>query len=279
MVAIERPAQAAQESARPGPPPPDAREVAERVWALLQLGQLSDAEAQCHAAEDDTPVGTPPERAVLLYRCGRVAEARRDVATRTRRLREAAALQPSPRVERALRPATATPPLALETLEAVRRRLGELGAHSPADFTLVDGPLAVGAHRVATFEACAEPSEVCQGALVTFGPDHHPIDALLVGYGVVPGSLSPLAFPGANARLVAMRGDLPAQLHEALFVAVRVDAGRITPVAFVHATEERPDRAARVRLEGDALMIDERPAPWDARLRMFQGAPVAASPH
>lgn len=276
-VPIDRPAAPARDRAEQAPDVADAHEVAERVWALLQLGQLADAETQCAGAEALAPAGTARQRAVLLYRCGRVAEARRDAPARTRRLRAATALSPSPRVDRALSDSD-RPPLAEHAMAAVRARLAEQGARNPEAFRLVDGPITLGPHRAASFEACAAPSEVCQGALVTFGVDDRPLDALLVAYGIVPGSLEPLTVPGASARIVVLRGDLPAQLQEALYLAARLDAGRITPVAFVHSTQTRPDRAARVRLDGDALVIDERPAPWDARLRLFAGAPVAASP-
>lgn len=277
VVPIERAAEAAPRTARDAGPPADAREVAERVWALLQLAQLDDAEGQCAAAEARPPTGTVRQRALLEYRCGRVAEARRDDATRERRLAAAFALFASPRIARAMGPDPARVPLPEATLAAVHARLQALGAAHGDLFELVDGPVAVGPHRVASLEHCARPSEVCQGALVLLGADGRPLDVLVVPYGAAPGTLEALAIPGARASLVAMRGDLPAELRVGLYVAARLDAGRITPVALVHATRARPDRAEKVRLQGDALVIDETPAPWDARLRLFRGAPVAAT--
>jgi len=276
VVPIER---AAEASPAPAPAPADAREVAERVWALLQLGELVRAEAQCAQAEaGPAPTGSVRQRALLQYRCGRVAEARSDAAARTRRMDAAFALYASPRIARAIGPEPDRAPWDDAAVQAVRERLSALGARDTNRFVPVDGPVAVGAYKVASFERCARPSEVCQGAFVTLGPDGRPVDALLFPYGAAPGSLEVLTIPGARASLVAMRGDLPAQLRIGLFLAVRLDAGRITPVALVHGTAAQPDRAALVRLAGDALVIDETACPWDARLRLFRGAPVAATP-
>lgn len=278
VVPIERNAEAAPVD-RAAAPPADAREVAERVWALLQLQQHDRAEEQCAVAESGpTPTGTVRQRALLHYRCGRVAEGRRDAAGRQRRMDAAFALYGSPRIARAIGPEPDRVPWPAETVAAVRERLAAQGAQEAALFVPIDGPVAVGAHRAATFERCAQPSEVCQGALVTLGPDGRPVDALLFAYGAAPGSLEVLAIPGTRGSVVSLRGDLPAQLRVGLYLAARVDAGRITPVALVHGTPAQPDRAALVRPVGDALVIDETACPWDARLRLFRGAPVAATP-
>ncbi|MBI2897150.1 MAG: tetratricopeptide repeat protein [Deltaproteobacteria bacterium] len=269
----------------PAPPAPngpmsagEAHDAAERVRALLVLGDARSANEHCKMSLVREG-GEPRDRALLLFRCARCARALGEEARARELFERSIALEPraGPIVARAVGSAAGPPPLANGSLASVRAKLGAMGVTEAARFELVDGPVAVPPFRAVTLERCVEPSDVCEAALVTLSADGSPIDGIRVPFGAFPGSLAAMRLSDPRARVVTWKADVRAELRIGLFLALRVDAGRLTPVALVYSSPQNPGRAEKVRGAPDALVIDEREAPWDVRLRGFRGAPVASA--
>jgi hypothetical protein len=268
--------QVAGAAPRPGErsvsPGEEFEQDAERVRALLVLGDARAADQHCHGALG-LEGGAAHERAILAYRCARAAQALGDELRARQLFARASQLEPGARPLES-RPAVV---LGAPVLGAIRAKLQAMGVAAARDFEVVDGPVAVGAHRVVTLERCVEPSDSCEAALVTLMPDNTPVDAVRVPYGSYPGSLVVMPLSDPRAHVVIWKADVRADLRIGLFLAARLDGGRITPVALVYSTDQDPARAAKVQMRQDALVIDETEAPWDVRLRGFRGAPVASA--